>query len=519
MTLKESLIENVLKPIENKGFKAYFVGGCVRDELMNKNPHDYDICTNATPNQLHTIFDCFSNVSKNSEKFGVTMVLVAVNGIKTEIEIATFRKDITKGRHPTIDFTNNIIEDANRRDFTINALYEDINGNILDPTNFGVQDIKNNILRFVGNPKERLSEDPLRAFRFVRFLAQKGFNTIYSDLEIRKMSSNIDYSNISTERKLKELKQIFAGKYFTHDSISYNTGVNLKVWEDIGLQDIFYKMDTIEQAWRWHAEGGIFEDTNGELFMVDQLDMDIKNCKPIEHGTVLMHTFLTWKAMNDIIHNNNSFSQLDIDMNEENRFILILGSILHDIGKCYCSHLGMKHNVWEHLGKTYDEVIPKVVEHPITGVEPASKFCKSLGMSNEEVHKICSIVAHHMEAHELANKHSKHDIWKFTKHENYLYIMLVALADERGSIKLQGFDERGCMKEILNDERVIYCMNNELPKPILNGDDLIKYGRKPSPLFKKMLETAYKLQIDQNITDKEMLYKMVKNVSLNKEGN
>lgn len=94
---------------------------------------------------------------------------------------------------------------------------------------------------------------------------------------------------------------------------------------------------------------------------------------------------------------------------------------------------------------------------------------------------------------------------------------MIALADERGAIKLEGFDERGCVAEIMKDERVIKAMEMEVPKPILTGDDLIKFGRKPGPLFRKMLEVAHNIQIDQGITDKHMLYKMVKNVELSKD--
>ena len=124
-------------------------------------------------------------------------------------------------------------------------------------------------------------------------------------------------------------------------------------------------------------------------------------------------------------------------------------------------------------------------------------------MSNDETHFICSIVARHMAAHELNSRHSFHDILDFVKHPHFKEIMLVALADERGGIKLAGFDERGCVAEIMKDERVIKAMNMEVPKPVLTGDDLIKFGRKPGPLFKKMLDVAFGIQVDQKITDKK----------------
>jgi len=170
MTIKDQYKAKVLNPINEAGFKAYFVGGCVRDFLMGVEPHDYDICTTATPEELHKIFNKFSNVSNNSEPFGVTMLLIEIDGKFEEVEIATLRKDITKGRHPKIEFTRDIKEDAERRDFTVNALYEDIDGFIFDMVG-GAQDIKNRTLRFVGNAQDRINEDPLRIFRFVRFLA------------------------------------------------------------------------------------------------------------------------------------------------------------------------------------------------------------------------------------------------------------------------------------------------------------------------------------------------------------
>ena len=138
--MKNILIHEIFEPIEKAGFKAWFVGGCVRDQLMGVTPHDFDICTNATPADLHKIFTNFSNVSENSEPFGVTIILVPSNNTMIEVEIATLRKDITKGRHPKIEFTDSIKEDAMRRDFTVNALFETSKGEIIDPTGLGVAD-------------------------------------------------------------------------------------------------------------------------------------------------------------------------------------------------------------------------------------------------------------------------------------------------------------------------------------------------------------------------------------------
>ena len=122
-----------------------------------------------------------------------------------------------------------------------------------------------------------------------------------------------------------------------------------------------------------------------------------------------------------------------------------------------------------------------------------------------------------MEAHELGDRKHFHDILAFVHHPLFKEIMIVALADERGGVKIAGFDPRGSVPEIMKDERVVKALGMEVPKPILNGDDLIKFGRKPGPLFRKMLSVAFGIQIDQGITDEDMLYKMVKNVKLSKD--
>ena len=521
--MKEYLIEKILKPIEEAGFKAYFVGGCVRDELMGKKPHDYDLVTNATPEALHKIFSKFSNVSKNAEQFGVTIVLipnpVQVDDLEPsymEVEIATFRKDISKGRHPEVSLEATLEEDASRRDFTINAMYEDKDGNIIDPFD-GQKDIEQRALRFVGDPKERLEEDPLRAFRFVRFLAKTGFTAAYDTEEIKKACEDLDFSEVSKERMLKEFKQIIAGRFFTYKSEAFHFAYAARVFEVVGLLDIFEKMDEIRQAWRWHAEGSIFKDPEGKEFLVME-QKDFTGCTPIEHGSVLAHTFLTFAEMHKIIFEGANVPELEMDLDEEQKFLLKLSALLHDLGKCYCQHQGVRTKTFMFDGKEILEVlIPVVNEHPTTGIEPAERFCKALKMSNEETHFVCSMVAHHMAAHELNKKSHFSDILKFVKHPHFKEIMMIALADERGAIKLEGFDERGCVAEIMKDERVIKAQKMDIPKPILTGDDLIKFGRKPGPLFRKMLEVAHNIQIDQGITDKHMLYKMVKNVELSKD--
>lgn len=166
-----------MQPVMEAGFEIYFVGGCVRDSLLGKEPHDYDLTTNASPEDLHKIFRRFSNVSANSEAFGVTIPLITdKDGNTEEVEIATFRRDTSLGRRPTVALTGvSIVEDAARRDFTINALYEGITGNCEDPTGKGLDDIRKGIIRFCGRAQDRIDEDPLRVLRLIRFVSKLGF--------------------------------------------------------------------------------------------------------------------------------------------------------------------------------------------------------------------------------------------------------------------------------------------------------------------------------------------------------
>lgn len=516
--MKKYLIEKILKPIEEVGFKAYFVGGCVRDELMGKKPHDYDLVTNATPEALHKIFSKFSNVSKNAEQFGVTIVLipnpVQVDDLEPsymEVEIATFRKDVSKGRHPEVSLEATLEEDASRRDFTINAMYEDKDGNIIDPFE-GQKDIEQRTLRFVGDPKERLKEDPLRAFRFVRFLAKTGFTAAYDTEEIKKACEDLDFSEVSKERMLKEFKQIIAGRFFTYKSEAFHFAYAARVFEVVGLLDIFEKMDEIHQAWRWHAEGSIFKDPEGKEFLVME-QKDFTGCTPIEHGSVLAHTFLTFAEMHKIIFEGANVPELEMDLDEEQKFLLKISALLHDLGKCHCQHQGARTKTFMFDGKEIlEESIPVVNEHPTTGIEPAERFCKALKMSNEETHFVCSMVAHHMEFHELQKLSDEH-LWRCTAHPHFKEIMMVALADERGAIKLEGFDERGSVQDMMNNARIKdFISRGPLPKPILTGKDLIERGKKPSPAFKKALDAAYKSQINGKVTNKAQLFRSVKNL-------
>ncbi len=168
-------VENILGELEKNGYQAYLVGGCVRDILMDRAPFDWDITTNAKPEEIQKIFA--DSVYEND--FGTVGVKVRHSESETEIvEVTPYRKEesYSDKRHPDkVIFTSDIKDDLARRDFTFNALAMDSKGNIVDPFN-GQADIKNKLVRAVGNPEDRFNEDALRLMRAVRFAAQLEFN-------------------------------------------------------------------------------------------------------------------------------------------------------------------------------------------------------------------------------------------------------------------------------------------------------------------------------------------------------
>ena len=200
--------------------KAMFVGGCVRKHLSNEVIDDIDIATSLTINQVKEKFkDTKFNVIDSGIKHG-TVTLVYD---KLKLEITTLRKDIkTDGRHAEIEYTNDWHEDSKRRDFSINAIYLDINGKIFDPQ-LGTQDLKKRNVEFIGDPNKRIEEDYLRIIRFIRFAIE--FESEIKETTIKAIKLNLNgIKKISKERILTELFKILRTKNF----IGLNSKKSLK---------------------------------------------------------------------------------------------------------------------------------------------------------------------------------------------------------------------------------------------------------------------------------------------------
>lgn len=215
------------KVFTDAGFEAYLVGGAVRDYFMKKPAHDWDVATNATPEQVMKLF-------KFVIPTGIAHGTVTVHFDKEEIEVTTFRteSDYSDGRHPDkVIYAKTIKEDLSRRDFTMNAIAVNLqNGVVVDPFD-GQKDIKRKLIRTVGNPYERFMEDGLRPVRALRFASKLNFSIEkYTYLEIFKDEIKNKILSISIERFRDEFEKILC---------SPKPSVGLKLMEETGVLQMF----------------------------------------------------------------------------------------------------------------------------------------------------------------------------------------------------------------------------------------------------------------------------------------
>ena len=188
---------------QNQNYKLKLVGGCVRKLITEEKIDDMDIAINIEPEKIKKV------LVEQKIKFvetGIThgTITVLINDFK--FEITSLRKDLsTDGRHAKVEFTSNWEQDAQRRDFTINAIYSDISGEVYDPLN-GIEDLKNGIIKFIGDPNQRIQEDYLRILRYLRFYTQYNKNKSHDEITIKAIKKNLDgLTKISKERILDEL--------------------------------------------------------------------------------------------------------------------------------------------------------------------------------------------------------------------------------------------------------------------------------------------------------------------------
>ena len=204
------VFKTLQKGFTNETVVARFVGGCVRKYLTNNLIDDIDIATILNTEQIK---ERFKNTHFKVIDTGIKHGTVTLISDQLKLELTTLRKDIkTDGRHAEVEYINNWQIDSERRDFTINAIYLDINGKIFDPQ-MGTIDLKNNIVKFIGDPQKRIEEDYLRIIRFIRFKIMYNSKVELTTNETIKLNLN-GIKQISKERILEELYKILDLKNF-----------------------------------------------------------------------------------------------------------------------------------------------------------------------------------------------------------------------------------------------------------------------------------------------------------------
>lgn len=217
MITLNKIIKNVLTKIEASGYEAYLIGGYVRDLLVGKSSYDIDICTNATPKDLISIFPNSSTKNLGGIDFKIK---------EYHFEITTYREEIKYQNRKPIEYNyvNSLIEDIKRRDFTINTICMNKKGEIIDLLN-GTKDISEQKVRIIGDPKTRIKEDSLRILRAIRIATTLNF-TIEPSLYKELKANNKEILKLSNTRIKEELDKIL---------LSSNFKKGLKLLEDLGI--------------------------------------------------------------------------------------------------------------------------------------------------------------------------------------------------------------------------------------------------------------------------------------------
>lgn len=272
MTARE-LAERICRTLRTRAKQAYLVGGCVRDILLEREPADYDVATDATPEEVQRFFPDTLAVGA---QFGV---MIVTDG-DAQVEVATFRSDLgySDGRHPErVQFSNSAKEDVRRRDFTINALLLDPETNeVLDYVG-GREDLHAGIIRAIGRPEERFREDKLRMVRAVRFAARFRYTIEAATFgAIRKLAADI--CQVSAERIRDELTKILTeGAARCGFELLDETALLPEILPEIE------RMKGVEQPPQFHPEGDVWKHT---LLMLEKLSA---GCSPTLAWGVLLH--------------------------------------------------------------------------------------------------------------------------------------------------------------------------------------------------------------------------------------
>ena len=342
-------IVKILSLIEENGFEAYVVGGYVRDFLLDKDTKDIDICTNARVVELVDIFNDFNIVSNN---YGA--VKISYNDYK--FDITTYREELKYNgnrRNLEVRYIDNLVEDIKRRDFTCNTLCMSKEGNIIDVLN-GKEDIDNKIIRCVGDVNKKLTEDPLRILRAIRFatvldfkLDKELYDTI---LEKREL-----VGTLSTTRIKEELTKILVSKKAIK---GLNYLKRLKLTEYMGIE--YEKVKVVSDICGMYSQINFIREypfTIKEKESIDKIN-NLVNSGRIDKYSIIEYGLYICSVAGDILgYKKRDIIKMDKELSiKDKNDINITG---HEI----CNILGCKPS--KVIGMVYDEVLVQIVEKNI----------------------------------------------------------------------------------------------------------------------------------------------------------
>jgi len=453
----EAIAKSIVLKLINNGFEAYFAGGFVRDMLLDFRmgaSMDIDIATSAHPKDVVNLFE---NTKEVGVSFGV--VLVIKHGLA--FDVATFRSDgqYIDGRRPEEVMFATAREDAFRRDFTINGMfYNPVSKTIIDFVG-GREDLQRGIIRTIGEPMDRFSEDYLRLLRAIRFSSRFGFQIEENTLSaIKKLAQNIN--KISAERICKELTLSFCAA----------PAKTFRILDETGLLDYILpeicKMKGVEQPPEYHPEGDCFEHT---LLAMEYLE----------------------DLVNKYIQDKNALraDQKEVLEDTHKRSVLVWSALLHDVGKPDT--------------KTIEDRI-RFNRHDEKSADISYEIAKRLKMSSAETKDICACIRNHMKFMHV-QKMKKSKLNTFLARETIDIEIILHEAD--------CFASHGMMD---NAEFLLQKIEETPPEqikptPLITGDDLIAMGFFQGKILGDLLKEIYENQMDGLIENREQALNFAKN--------
>ena len=286
--------------------KIKFVGGCIRKSLLGQIVDDIDLATSLEPDEVKKIL-IKSDIKVIDTGILHGTITAVIN--KKKFEITTLRKDIlTDGRHAKVKYTLNWEEDSLRRDFSINAIYSDIDGRIFDPQN-GISDLKNGIIRFIGSPEERIKEDYLRILRYFRFFIEYS-KTSYDKNTIKYIKQNINGLNkVSNERIFVELKKILLLKNLNKLFINAESKeIILNIFPQFEFYERLNKIENLEEKLKINYD----RDLILALLIIDQSNSYEYFCHKYKTSNNIKNRFKNISQHFEEIQNKSFFLEKNI---------------------------------------------------------------------------------------------------------------------------------------------------------------------------------------------------------------